>query len=438
MPIRAFILTFVTEYQKVLRLLLYFMAIGILVSSASAEVVFTNLFSFPFGGTYGGQPHGRLVQDRNGNFYGTTEIGGQNNSGTIFKMTPKGRLVWSVSFTGENGANPEAGLVQDDFGFLYGTASGGGHYGNGTVFKISPEGRFIWFASFDGTNGANLEAELMEGRDGNLYGTTSAGGKYGLGTVFEINRQGRIKSLYSFSGYDDGAQPVSGLVRGDDGDFYGTTSHGGLIFAGVPDDYGGPFSDGPFGDGTVFKISPHGVLTTLYAFGSITNADGISLDGANPSGRLTQGDDHNFYGTTGKGGYSYAGTVFKITPNGILLWSYSFDITHGSQPYAGLAQGRDGDFYGTTTFGGANDISGYYEVSDFGTVFKITPDGDFSTLYSFGLETDLNGNPLDGAFPFAGLTMGTDGALYGSTAGGYVNPGIIFRLSIPKSVCRNK
>jgi uncharacterized repeat protein (TIGR03803 family) len=313
------------------------------------------------------------------------------------------------SFSGKNdGGNPETGLMQGGDGNFYGTTSDGGTSNIGTVFKISANGALTSLYSFTGTNdGANPQAGLVQGTDGYSYGTTRSGGASNYGTVFKITPNAAYTSLYSFTGTNDGANPQAGLVRGSDGYFYGTTS----------DEYS-------LGSGTVFKITTNGALTTLYAFGSITNAKGYSLDGAHPYAGLLQASDGYFYGTTYSGGMSNFGTVFKISTNGALTTLYAFGkITYdgysldGANPYARLVQGSDGSFYGTTYNGGA-----YY-----GTVFKIRTDGAYSSLISFG--------GFDGANPSAGLVQGTDGNLYGTTQnGGQGASGTIFRLTIVPEV----
>ena len=175
----------------------------------------TNLFSFPFGAAYGGQPHCQLLRDKEGNLYGTTGLGTEGNSnGTVFKIAANGKVIWSVPLGGENGASPNAGLMLDRFGNLYGTTASGGRFGFGTVFKISSGGRFIWSAPFDGVDGANPEAALVEGRDGSLYGAAYSGGASNLGTIFKVNAEGHITHLYSFTGNKDGAHPASRSLFG--------------------------------------------------------------------------------------------------------------------------------------------------------------------------------------------------------------------------------
>jgi uncharacterized repeat protein (TIGR03803 family) len=198
---------------------------------------------------------------------------------------------------------------------------------------------------------------------------------------------------------------------------YGTAELGGAAYS----------SQYRKGLGTVFKISTHGALKTLYAFLTLTNANGYPLDGAFPSGGLVQGSDGNFYGTTGGGsiafGFSGFGTVFKMSASGALTSLYSFtNGIDGADPAAGLVQGSDGYLYGTTLEGGTINS---------GTVFKISTNGVLTTLYAFGTVTNANGYPLDGAFPSGGLVQGSDGNFYGTTGGGGAGGvGTVFRLTI--------
>ena len=199
------------------------------------------------------------------------------------------------SFTGGNdGGHPAAALLQGSDGYFYGTA-GGGRSGAGTVFKISANRALTTLYSFTGGNdGARPEAGLVQGTDGCLYGTTEYGGKRphqgGSGTVFKISTNGAFTILYSFTGAKDGAFP-NGVVQGSNGNFYGTTCHGGTDKS-----------------GTVFKMSTDGVLTTLYSF--------TGGDGRFPRAGLVQGSDGNFYGATPAGGTADKGTVFEISTNG--------------------------------------------------------------------------------------------------------------------------
>jgi len=146
----------------------------------------------------------------------------------------------------------------------------------------------------------------------------------------------------------------------------------------------------------------------LYAFAGAT-------DGANPRGGLIQGADGNLYGTTSQGGAAGAGTVFQLTPAGTLTVVYAFTgANDGGYPYAGVIQGADGNFYGTTYQGGASGA---------GTVFRLTPTGTITVLSAFT-------GGADGAYPYGGVILGTDGNLYGTASqGGAANAGIVFQLT---------
>jgi uncharacterized repeat protein (TIGR03803 family) len=321
-----------------------------------------------------------------------------------------------------DGCSPQAGLVQGSDGNFYGTTPAGGTnmdiYGHtyGTVFKITTNGTLTTLYNF-GTiitnasgdvwplDGGNPMAELVQGSDGYFYGTTSSGGTYtNWGTVFQISTNGVLTTLHSFTGGNDGRSPRAGLVQGSDGSFYGTTAGGGTN--------GGWW-------GTMFKISPNGALTTLYSF---TGGN----DGASPAAALVQGSDGYFYGTTSSGGTNGCGTVFKISSNGALMTLYAFGwITNaygrpldGAHPVAKLVQGSDGYFYCTTLDQNAISQDRYG-----GTVFKISPSGALTTLYTFGENLS------------AALVQGSDGSFYGTTVGrpdvmGLATFGTVFRLTI--------
>jgi uncharacterized repeat protein (TIGR03803 family) len=316
---------------------------------------------------------GALVQGSDGNFYGTTVRGGENDilgyssgAGTIFQITPAGTLTSLYSFCSQadclDGGMP-SGLVQGSDGNLYGTTVFGGTNDDGTVFRITPAGVLTTIHSFSGPDGEIPFGGLVQATDGNFYGTTESGGAHdspsspnGGGTVFKITPAGVLTPLYSFCGQTDcgdGENPFALLVQGSDGNFYGTTDGGGT----------------QYDEGTAFRITPAGVLTTLYAFCS-QNVSGDCLDGTQPNG-LIQGSDGNLYGTAGGGGANRSGTVFELTPAGVLTTLYPFcsqtdgsgDCLDGAGPGA-LIQGSDGNFYGATSGGGANKHGG--------TVFELS------------------------------------------------------------------
>jgi uncharacterized repeat protein (TIGR03803 family) len=276
---------------------------------------------------------------------------------------------------------------------------------------------FTTLRSFFGTDGAYPYAGLIQGADGNFYGTTYGGGSNLSGTAFKITPRGALTTLYNFCAQEfddsctDGSQPTAALAPAANGDVFGTTTYGG--------------ADGCCSEpaGTVFEIAPSGVFTTLHSFCSV----GSCLDGIIPYAGLVQAANGDFYGTTEGGGVtgSNSGTIFKITPSGTLTTLYTFCsqnsppmyCTDGEAPTGGLVQAASGEFYGTTKAGGANG---------WGTVFKISPSGTLSTLYSFCSQTGC----ADGEYPYGGLVRAASGNFYGTTAnGGASDAGTIFKIT---------
>ena len=341
-------------------------------------------------------PLAGLVQDSSGNLYGTTNNGGTSGNGTVFKITPAGTKSVVYSFgAAPDGVNPQASLVLDGSGNLYGTTFAGGTNGFGTVFKITPAGTESIVYSFGAPpDGVYPQTSLVLDSSGNLYGTTSSGGTTGTGngTVFKITPAGTESVVYSFGAPPDGATPSS-LVLDSSGNLYGTTSGGGTS-----------------GNGMVFKITPAGAESVVYSFGAGT-------DGVSPLASLVLDSSGNLYGTTSSGGTNGNGTVFKITPAGAESVVYSFGTgTDGVDPSASLVLDSSGNLYGTTYAGG---------TSNNGTVFKITPAGTESVVYSFGAAPD-------GANPQASLVLNSSGDLYGTTSiGGTSGNGTVFKITYP-------
>ena len=393
-------------------------------AAALSAQTFTTLHNF--NGTDGAYPYAGLAQAANGSLYGTTSNGGANNCdgvgyrcGTVFKITPDGTLT-SVSFDGPDGYFPSGTLIQATDGNLYGTTEYGGllNYcgaGCGAIFKTTQGGTLTLLYSFGATGVYDPEGGLIQGTDEDFYGTAYIGGAGQSGIVFKITPDGTLTTLYNFCVDDgaclDGAFPTAGLVEGTDGNFYGTTHLGGAI-----------------GEGTVFRITPNGVLTTLHSFCSLRNCN----DGYVPLVGLLLGSDGNLYGATSGGGDAGGvncepygcGTIFKIAPSGILTTLYRFGGTDGRSPQA-LIEGSDGDFYGTTSAGGANKHCD--EGYGCGTIFKLTPNGTLASLYSFCSKSGC----ADGYDPLGGLVQDTNGILYGTTdAGGANKYGTVFSLSV--------
>lgn len=398
---------------------------ALLLCAAMAPGLFAQSLTtlFTFNAKNGSLP-GSLVQAANGYLYGTTAGGGAHSAGTVFRVTPGGTLTTLYAFCAQSGCpdgqSPVSGLVQAANGDLYGATQTGGaylncytpngeHIGCGAIFKITPSGAFTTVYSFcphaNCGDGSVPVAGLVQAANGDLYGTTSLGGggcaHTGCGTIFKMSPSGALKTLYRFtcplSGpCPDGALPFASLIQATDGNLYGTTSGGGATAT---------------ARGTVFRVTPGGVLTTLYSFCAQTGCS----DGEYPFAPLIQAADGNFYGTTSGGGAYGYGTVFKITPSGVLTTLHSFcaeaACADGAYPYTPLVQTAGGDLYGTTSNSGANGNG-----TDFGTIFKITPAGALTTVYSFCSLAKC----ADGEFP-NGLIQAASGELYGTTVAGGVS-----------------
>ena len=349
----------------------------------------------------GSRPEGSLIQGTDGNFYGTTYTGGTHSSGTVFKMTAGGTLSTIYNFCPKSGcldgSGPIGQLVEGTDGNFYGVTNTGGANtyilcttGCGTIFKLTPSGTLTTLYSFcsqtDCTDGAVPYAGLVKGTDGNFYGTTYYGGAKSYGEVFEITPGGTLTTLHSFCSNIqngqcvDGYNPRAGLTADKQGDLWGTTFYG-----------------GNYGVGAIFSITLGGVLNTVYSFCPLSNG---CADGFNPQAALTLGSDGNFYSTTYVGGAN-EGTVFKVTPGGMLTTLYSFTGTDGATPTAGVVEGLDGNFYGTTNGGG---------VGNYGTIFQVTPAGKLTTVHSFDFG--------DGRTPNLGLLLASDGKFYAPSSYG--------------------
>ena len=362
-----------------------------LVSSAGAQV--TLLYNF---GTHAGDPAhpnypGSVVQGRDGSLYSTSNDGGTDNAGTVFKITPAGQVSVLYSFDGVTGALPSSGLTLGTDGNFYGTTFENGPSNYGTVFKISSSGKLTVLHAFDESDGAFPWGAPVEGTDGAFYGTTEHGGSADCGTVYRVTAGGSFKTLYNFDG-THGCQPLAPLVLGNDGNFYGTT----LVLTG---------GNNP-NLGAIFKVTPAGAITLLHSF------DGTH--GAGPYAPLIQASDGNFYGTTVNGGNN-EGVVFRISPAGVFTDLHDFDLSQdGGEPFSALVQGTNGVLYGTTAYGGAFNV---------GTIYSIPlGSGSLNAVYSFDVTS--------GTAPGAGLTQHTNGSFYGDSAwGGSDDLGTLYSFS---------
>lgn len=403
---------------------------GFLLAGAAVgqAQTFTTLYSFCSQAKCadGQNPSGVLLLAGDGSFYGTATAGGAGfgssadsaGYGVVFKITPAGALTVVHDFSGTDGATPATGLIAGADGNFYGTDNGfSPNYGStgleiaGGIFKMTPSGAVTVLGSVSSSfvlvgNGLSPVSGLVAGPDGNFYGATqiayNGACTQNCGTVFKVTPGGALTTLHSFDS-SEGAAGFSALTLGPDGNFYGEA------LAGGPELYG---------DGTIYKITPDGTFTTIYGFSG--------PDGAGPFGGLTIGPDGNFYGMTEYGGTNpYGGTVFRITPTGVLTTLYNFNGMgllpyNQPEPNAALVLGPDGNFYGTTPYGGACS----YSLLGCSTIFRISPAGEFTSLYTF--------SEADGMVPITGLTLGGDGNFYGTTYfGGAHGDGAVFRLAIP-------
>jgi uncharacterized repeat protein (TIGR03803 family) len=353
---------------------------------------FTTLVNFD--STNGAGSSAGMILAKDGNLYGTTQLGGANNDGTVFKITPAGQLTILHSFCSlavcADGANPVGGVIQATDGNFYGTTE------INTIFKMTSTGALTTIATLNAAEGQSLEAGLIQGKDGNLYGVAAGGGANSncsttlseqhpdaeghlpprrfvtCGTVFKVTLSGTVTTVANMT-MASGFRPSAPLVQASDGNFYSTAPEGGSSDL-----------------GTVFKVTPGGTLTTLHNF--------VGTDGEKSESALIHATDGNLYGATSFGGSIGGGTIFKITLGGTLTTLASLSYNAGFGPLAALVQGSDGNFYGTTAQNGpSND----------GVIFKITPTGALTALHNF--------EGSDGEYPAASLVEGTNGSLYGTT-----------------------
>ncbi len=365
-----------------------------------------------FSGPDGNDPQTALTLGPDGRLYGTTLVGGQFDLGTVFAFdTTTGNLTTLHSFAADEGAEPLGQLVLASDGNLYGTTRRGGDDnincvgGCGTVYRISPSGNYKTLHFMLLQEGSTLQGGLIEGTNGTLYGTATQGGTTGCGTVYAFSRvDSKVTVLHTFNCTSDGRFPYGRLVQATNGFLYGTTSSGataeegtvyrlkpngshfatlaefadfnagcqpksGLIQASNGDLYGAAEDCGSFGSGALYAITPRGAFRGLYNF----DHDGYARDGKEPTAELLQAPDGRLYGAAPIGGLPVedpdrSGTVFRINLKGTkfkLLHTF-MQAPDGSRPSTGLTLGPDGNLYGVTPVGGNEPWPGD------GTVYRLT------------------------------------------------------------------
>jgi uncharacterized repeat protein (TIGR03803 family) len=371
-------------------------------------------------------PLNGLVKASDGNFYSSTEFTGNNSPcsspsscGSLYRITPTGTVTdlhdFAVTDTLVLGGTPQP-LIEGPDGNLYGTAVYGGTgicywgYSCGLFFQLTPSGVFTIVHNFVATDFTKDPSDtdgsgqgfgpLLLGSDGNFYGFMSGGGR---GALYKISPTGVAAPIFNFNSDPpslgvNGFIP-SGLIESSDGNFYGTT----LIGYGATQ------------NGTIFKLTPAGVLTTLATFPA-DNSLGVA-----PNGNLVEGPDGALYGVTRGGGTTVPATIYKYTPGGGIQTLYSFtQSASGEYLTGGLTMGSDGMLYGTAQFGGASNLC----YDGCGTVFRIGLDGS-----GFQLVRSFTGG-IDGGSPYGPVIINNDGNIDGTNGAAVsVGTGTLFEIS---------
>jgi uncharacterized repeat protein (TIGR03803 family) len=278
-----------------------------------------------------------------------------------------------------HGSLPNGGLVQNGDGLIYGTTDAGGPDGGGIFYSLTTNGVFKILHAFPSGNGTGDPGLLVAGKDGNFYG-------YASSNIIKLTPSGELTVLHRLT-WEEGSGPYAAPVEGPDGAFYGVTSGGGP-------------ANGNTSYGTAFRFTSTGGFTLLHVF-----HNGLD-DGQSPLGGLVLGRDGNFYGTTTGGGFGGDGTIYRMTPAGVVTVLHSFDRNHGERtPKAGLTIGPDGALYGTTSS---------TEIPSMSTLFRLAPGGPGAMEADDTQLPPLVVGPRDGtdASVAAGVLTYTDGATH--------------------------
>ena len=345
-------------------------------------------------------------------------------------------------FHGKDGAYPVGRLLLNEAGNIVGTTASGGPLAEGVVFELVPSKNGLWRENLlrvrlglgaDGPNGG-----LISDQAGNLYGTTLGGGRVGAGTVFELSppkAQGDswiLTLLHTFEGGADGERPYGGVVFDQAGNLYGATSLGGGSKNCV--------DLGNAGCGVVFQLAHPtraGGVWTEHILHRFING----TDGASPVAGLVIDAHGNLYGTTIAGGTFNGGVVFEIKRSGAGgVWTrtilHSFSGTDGANPYGGLTLDAKGNLYGAATYGGS---FGCAFGNSCGLVFQLQRPSKQGDPWTENILFAFPSGSQGGANPFAGVVLGSNGKLYGTTEmGGFIaypkcnyGCGLVYELSPP-------
>jgi uncharacterized repeat protein (TIGR03803 family) len=354
---------------------------------------FTTLYNFT-GGSDGGDPVAGVIQDPDGNLYGTTYYGGVYRAGVAYEIDTAGTETVLHSFSGPDGDLPTTPLLRDSEGNLYGTAFDGGSDDCGTAFKIDTAGKLTVLHTFaGGADGCYPEQGLVMGKSGILFGTTNQSGHTrrgttGRGTIFKVDSAGNFTVLYTFVQSPDGGRPSDGhLMRDRSGNLYGLTA------------------GGRHNDGVLYKLTESGAFSLLHSF------KGGTKDGCTPLGSVVQDQAGNLYGTTAACGSNGYGTIWKVSKKGkeTILHNFAGGTADGCNPYAGVTMDSKGNLYGVTYRCGAD---GY------GTLYDLSTSGTFILLHSFGAP--------NGTYPLGEVLLTTNGTLFGTTEIGNYDNGTVW------------
>ncbi len=355
-------------------LLLLTLVLTVGITQVASAQTFDVLYGFT-GGADGYWPQGNLVEDASGNLYGVTRVGGkyqidsggnENSYGTVFKIAPNGSVTTLHTFAGGAGGSMPWGIVLDATGNLYGVTAWGGDMscwggtGCGVLYKIDTGGHYSVVYNFEACSDGAQPFSLTADGNGNIYGVTSFGGNNqcsidgGFGTIFKVDASGHESVLYSFTGGSDGQNPQNNLILDSSGNLYGASWN------------------------TAFKFN-----TTTLAFTLLHSFSG-GLDGRLPKG-TTLDSAGNLYGNTYLGGLTGYGLVYKIDANHNYSVLYNFrGGSDGGYPLGNIARDSSGNIYGAAFAGGASQsYFGCESSGGCGVVFKVSPSGQETVLYSF-------------------------------------------------------
>jgi uncharacterized repeat protein (TIGR03803 family) len=335
-----------------------------------------------FDGSDGASPTGLMLFKNH--LYGTTEQGGANGYGVLYKVSASGDIEPLYSFDGDEGSKPVSRPVAVG-SVLFGTTSLGGYEGYGTVYKYV-DGQFTKLFEFPGSPNGGAYPNGLTLLDGLLYGTTFGGGSHALGTIFVLTASGP-KTIYNFS---DGEEPTTTALTACVGALYGTTSSGGA-----------------YQHGAVYKVTTSGQESVIYSF--------RGKDGEEPLAGLVNVNG-KLFGTTYSGGQSGYGVIFEVSRSGKerVLHNFGYRDAGGGEPRAGLVY-LNGRLYGTTSSGGEYGNGAIFSLNLSGTGFEV--------LSTFG---GLFGNAESSS-----TLVAFNGALYGTTMqGGGHYDGMLFRLDL--------